>query len=70
MDKDKGGSYSKKRKKIKINEFRPIAITSISYKIVAHILNKKVTEFLSKNKCMSEEQAGALNNSPDDNKDE
>ena len=48
----------KKKKQLKVQEFRPITVTNISYEIFTGILNKGVVKFLERNKIMEENQAG------------
>ena len=48
----------KKGHTLRVNEFRPITLMNVSYKIFSEMVNDRLTKFLRMNKSMSEEQAG------------
>ena len=48
-----------KNKKPKFEDFRPIALTDISYKILMGVIKEKIEKHLTDHKLMKDEQAGA-----------
>ena len=47
-----------KKQKPKVNEYRPIALTNIGYKLMMSVLRENIEEHLKKNNLIQENQAG------------
>jgi len=49
----------KKKKQLKVQEFRSLTVTNIYYEIFISILNKGIVKFIERNKIMEGNEAGS-----------